>query len=88
VIAEHQHPAIVADRIDRAASTGREFTANDIRAQLPDETLAWIDSNRSVFGNCFLSAKSRGTIRRTGWRISDRHQSHNRTVTTWEGVRP
>lgn len=84
----HQHPAIIADRIDRAAAAGRKFTANDIRKQLPDDTLAWIAENNSRLGNCFLSAKARGTIRRTGWRNSDRHQSHNRTITTWEGTRP
>ncbi|WP_139061834.1 hypothetical protein, partial [Tsukamurella pulmonis] len=70
MIAEHAHPAIVADRIDRLAAAGRSFTADDVRRELPTETIAWLGENGSRLGNCFKSAKARGSIRKAGWRNS------------------
>lgn len=88
MIADHQHPAIIADRIDRLASDGRMFTAEDVRRALPAETLAWIAENHSRLGNCFKQAVARGTIRRTGWCHSTRIIRHGNVNTIWEGAHP
>ncbi|CAM3537901.1 hypothetical protein TSOC111612_01520 [Tsukamurella ocularis] len=88
MIAEHAHPAIVADRIDRLAAAGRSFTADDVRRELPTETIAWLGENGSRLGNCFKSAKARGSIRKAGWRNSSRIIRHGNVNTIWEGARP
>lgn len=72
----------VADRaIDHLASTGRPFTADDVRALgVPDP------SSPRAWGARFLAASKQGRIERVGYAPSRRASVHAHPIAVWKGL--
>lgn len=68
--------AIIDQAIDWFATTGDEFSANDIREVLPDVSGALI-------GSRFLAASKRGQIVRVGDTLATHKAGHARRISTW-----
>lgn len=67
--------------IARAAATGREFSANDIRAHLPEGI------RTAAIGARFAHARRRGVIVPVGYVTSTDPGTHAHQVRQWRGVR-
>ncbi|WP_017612096.1 hypothetical protein [Nocardiopsis salina] len=67
--------------IARAAATGEVFSANDIRAHLPEGI------KTAAIGARFAHARRRGVIEATGYITSTDPGTHAHPVRTWRGVR-
>jgi hypothetical protein len=76
---------IAAAELEQLATAGSPFTADDLVAVvgLPDTG----QNRNNAIGGLFGSAAKRGTIRRTGFRRTERVLGHARTVSVWVGVR-
>jgi hypothetical protein len=70
--------ATVDQAIKHLASTGREFTADDLRELLPVVA-------GSIVGARFLAASKAGLIERVGSRTTRHAAGHARRVSTWRG---
>ena len=77
---------IIADRIERAARSGREFTADTIREQLPPATRAAIEGDRTTLGNAFQSAMKHEVIEKVGYTLSQSPARKSGVIRTWRGV--
>lgn len=66
--------------IARAAATGNEFSANDLRAHIPPGT------NTAAIGARFAHARRRGVIQATGYTTSTDPGTHAHPVRTWRGT--
>lgn len=67
--------------IARAAATGREFSANDIRAHLPEGI------RTASVGARFAHWSRRGLIQAIGYTTSTDPGTHAHPVRTWRGTR-
>lgn len=67
--------------IARAAATGREFSANDIREHLPAGV------RTQAIGPRFAHARRRGVIEAVGYVTSTDPGTHAHQVRQWRGVR-
>ncbi|ASU81383.1 hypothetical protein CDO52_00040 [Nocardiopsis gilva YIM 90087] len=67
--------------IARAAATGKPFSANDIRAQIPD------DARTAAIGARFAHARRRGVIEPIGYVTSTDPGTHAHQVRQWQGAR-
>ena len=66
--------------IARYAATGEEFSANSLRAQLPEGI------RPNAIGGRFRRAADRGLIRPVGYVASTDPRTHGHAVRVWQGV--
>lgn len=79
---EASHPdaiAAVDQLIARCAATGRPFSSNTIRGQVPDGI------KPNAIGGRFREAARRGLIRPVGWVASTKQNTHGHNVRVWQG---
>jgi hypothetical protein len=78
--AEHQAWKTKADAaIDRLAKSGKEFTAEDVRA------IAGDPRRPNAFGARIRAAWKAGTIVKCGYRASQRASLHAHPIAVWRG---
>lgn len=65
--------------IDRLAKDGREFSADDLVAEVGEPPVP------NMLGGVFLSASKRGMIRTVGYRQGQRPSAHARVQRVWAG---
>jgi D-arabinose 1-dehydrogenase-like Zn-dependent alcohol dehydrogenase len=79
--AEHEAWKTKADAaIDQLAKSGKDFTAEDVRA------IAGDPSRPNAFGARIQAAKRDGTIVRVGYRASQRASLHAHPIAVWRGA--
>jgi len=79
----HTSWRVAAERvIRRLASSGREFSSDDLHDALGDPP-----GHRSSIGSLFLTAAKRGEIVAVGYRQSSRPEANARAIRTWQGRR-
>jgi hypothetical protein len=72
---------LIDQAIDVFAATGEPFTANDVRALLPEDVTAG-----GQFGHRFYhAANNRGAIRFLGYVPSNKKNTHRHPIAMWVG---
>jgi hypothetical protein len=68
--------------LERLASTGHEFTAEDLRK------LAGSPIHQNAIGARFRAAALAKVIERVGYRLATRPSRHSHPIAVWKGVAP
>lgn len=66
--------------IARYAATGKPFSSNDLRDQIPEGV------RPNAIGGRFREAARKGLIRSVGWVPSSKQNTHGHPVRVWQGV--
>lgn len=80
------HKDTIHDALWAIIETGNRFTADDVRASLPDEARKWLTLYPNVLGALFLGHSSAGTIRAVGWAQPRRASRRGNPVRIWQPV--
>lgn len=83
----HQHPKIIDQALTELVKSGREFSADHVRAQVPPETVAFMDTHPNVLPALFGQASRSGRITQVGWCKPSRRTRHSNPNRTWTGTR-
>ena len=84
-IAVHRGWNVAADRaMGYLASSGREFTADDLRRLLDQ---AGDPTTPNAYGGLLMTWSRRGAIRKTGYRCSTQPKRHGGVNAVWVGAK-
>ena len=90
VVGHHVHVLVAAKVIESWAAdsvrTGNTFSADDVRATLPPETVAWIDTHHQAWSALWAQARRTNLIHAVGWTNTKRRQRHGNPNRLWRGT--
>lgn len=80
--------AFIQEVIDELAKSGREFTAEDVRDMLSENTVVTrrLQERPNVLPANILSASRAGRIAATGYTTATRPSRHASVLRTWRGL--
>lgn len=76
----------ICQRANYTANTRTAFSADDIRAELPPETVAWIDTHHQAWSALWARARQTERIQAVGWTDTKRKQRHGNPNRLWRGT--
>ena len=90
VVAHHNHLDTIAAAIQTWANythaNRTAFSADDVRADLPPETVAWIDLHHRAWSALWARARQTGHIEAVGYTTATRRQRHGNPNRLWRGT--
>lgn len=79
--------AAINNEIEYLAALGIDFTAEDVREELPDDVLEHLAKHSNLLPACFSGARKRGVIATTGaFAIATRASRHGNPLRVWKGA--
>lgn len=77
----------IVERATYSANARTAFSADDVRGDLPPETVAWIDTHHRAWSALWAQARRAELIHTVGWTDSTRRQRHGNPNRLWRGTR-
>jgi hypothetical protein len=77
----------ICERAAHSAEARTAFSADDIRAELTPETVAWIDTHHRAWSALWARARRDERIEAVGWTDTKRRQRHGNPNRLWRGTR-
>ena len=90
IVGHHNHLTTAHHTITQWANYSARrrtaFSADDVRADLPPETVAWIDTHHQAWSALWAQARRTNLIHAVGWTNTKRRQRHGNPNRLWRGT--